>query len=117
VNSLRDDLSSEDRIAEIIAGADAVVSAYAPPQNDTDQLIAVTDREIAAIRKANGSRHIVVGGAGSLEVAPGVTLLASGHLPEEWLPIVMVGRDTPELAQKSGRCAEFYRRQCAGQAP
>jgi uncharacterized protein len=87
VEGLRDDLSSVDRIAEIVRGADAVVSAYAPPQNDTDQLVGVTERLIEAVRKAGGPRLIVVGGAASLEVAPGLTLLASGHLPEAWVPI------------------------------
>ena len=29
----------------------------------------------------------MVVGAASLQVAPGVTLLASGHLPAEWVPI------------------------------
>ncbi len=87
VKSKSDDLSSADRIAEIIAGADAVISAYAPPQNDTDQLIGVTERQIEAVRKAGNPRLIVVGGAGSLEVAPGVTLLESGHLPAPWVPI------------------------------
>jgi uncharacterized protein len=92
VKSVQDDLSNVDRIAEIIQqagakGADAIVSAYAPPQNDTDQLINVTEREIEAVRRASNVRLIVVGGAGSLEVAPGVTLLASGHLPEAWMPI------------------------------
>jgi putative NADH-flavin reductase len=85
--SVRDDLANVDRIAQTIADAEAVVSAYAPPQNDTDQLVAVTDRQIAAVRRAGVPRLIVVGGAGSLEVAPGVSLLASGHLPEAWVPI------------------------------
>ena len=85
--SVRDDLANVDQIARTIAGADAVVSAYAPPQTDTDQLVGVTERQIAAVRKAGAPRLLVVGGAGSLEVAPGVTLLASGHLPEAWVPI------------------------------
>jgi putative NADH-flavin reductase len=85
--SLRDDLSDVDHIAQIIDGSDAVISAYMPPQDDTDQLVAVTERQIAAVRKAGNPRLIVVGGAASLEVAPGVTLLASGHLPPEWVPI------------------------------
>lgn len=85
--SVRDDLASVDQIAQTIRGTDAVVSAYKPPENDTDQLVAVTERLIAAVRKAEVPRLIVVGGAGSLEVAPGVTLLASGHLPEVWIPI------------------------------
>ena len=87
IESRQDDLSNVDKIAEVIKGADAVVSAYAPPQDDTDQLLGVTEREIAAVRKVGKTRLIVVGGAGSLEVAPGVSLLASGHLPEAWIPI------------------------------
>jgi putative NADH-flavin reductase len=83
----QDDLTNVDKITEIIKGADAVVSAYAPPQDDTDQIIGVTQRQIAAVEKAGNVRLIVVGGAGSLEVAPGVTVLASGHLPAEWVPI------------------------------
>jgi putative NADH-flavin reductase len=82
-----DNLSNTDTIASIISGADAVISAYAPCANDTDQLIGVTERLIAAVKKAGVPRLIVVGGAGSLEVAPGVTLLASGHLPPAWVPI------------------------------
>lgn len=87
VERKQDDLSNIDTIAAIISGADAVVSAYAPPADDTDALIGVTERQIAAVKKAGGPRLIVVGGAGSLEVAPGVSLLASGHLPEAWIPI------------------------------
>jgi putative NADH-flavin reductase len=87
VQVVQDDLSNVNRIAEIIRGADAVVSAYGPPPDDTDRLVGVTERQIEAVRKAGNVRLVVVGGAGSLEVAPGVTLLASGHLPQAWVPI------------------------------
>jgi putative NADH-flavin reductase len=99
--AVRDDLSNVDATARIIAGADAVVSAYAPPQNDTDQLLGVTERQIEAVRKAGVPRLIVVGGAGSLEVAPGVTLLASGHLPEAWVPIATSHAKALELLKAS----------------
>ena len=82
-----DDLSDASQIAKTIAGADAVISAYAPPADDTDQLIGVTRRLVDAVRLAGVDRLIVVGGAGGLEVAPGVSLIASGHLPAPWLPI------------------------------
>jgi putative NADH-flavin reductase len=82
-----DDLSNVDAIAGIIKGADAVVSAYAPPPDKTDALLGVTEREIAAVKKAGVARLLVVGGAGLLEVAPRVTLIKSGHLPAEYLPI------------------------------
>jgi uncharacterized protein len=102
VKAVQDDLSDVDKIASIIAGFSAVVSAYAPPQDDTDQLLGVTARQIEAVRKAgNNIRLIVVGGAGSLEVAPGVTLLKSGHLPAEWVPIATSHEKALELLKKS----------------
>ena len=96
VKRVRDDLSSVERIAEIISGADAVVSAYGPPSNDprytsdttyTDQLLFVTERLIVAVRKADVPRLIVVGGCGSLQFSPGVTVLDSGHWPKQYVPI------------------------------
>ena len=102
VKAEKDDLSDVDRIASVISGADAVVSAYAPPPDDTDQLIGVTERQIAALHKAGGNiRLIVVGGAASLEVAPGLTLLNSGHLPAEWLPIATSHEKVLRLLEKS----------------
>lgn len=87
VKSIRDDLSDVDRIAEVIRGCKAVVSGYKPPDDDTDQIISVTKRLIEAIRNGGDPRLVVVGGAASLEVAPGITALASGQLPPEWVPI------------------------------
>lgn len=87
VKAKQDDLSDAKRIAETIAGADAVISAYAPPMDDTDQLIGVTQRQVDAVKRAGVDRLLVVGGAGGLEVAPGVSLIASGHLPAAYLPI------------------------------
>jgi uncharacterized protein len=88
VTAVQDDLSDPGKIAGIVKGADAVVSAYGPPPEDTSQIVGATDRLVKGIKQAGGPRLIVVGGAGSLFVAPGVTLRESGHLPEEWIPIV-----------------------------
>lgn len=102
VKTVKDDLSDVNRIAEIVSGADAVVSAYAPPQDDTDQVIDVTKRQVEAIGKAGKSiRLIVVGGAASLEVAPGVMLLNSGHLPKEWVPIATSHERALRILEKS----------------
>ena len=83
----QDDLSDARQIAQTIKGADAVISAYAPPGDATDELIGVTQRQVEAVRLAGVDRLLVVGGAGGLEVAPGVSLIDSGHLPEAWMPI------------------------------
>lgn len=96
VTAVKDDFSDATRLAEIIAGADAVVSAFGPSSNDprytsdqdyTDQLVGVTERAIAAVKKAGVPRLLVVGGAGSLWFSPGVTVLDSGYWPEPYVAI------------------------------
>src|SRR5260370_16905281 len=87
VKAVKDDLSSVEAIASIIAGADVVVSAYAPPQDNTDALLGVTERQIAGVEKAGTARLIDVGISGLLEVAASSTLLSSGYLPHASLPI------------------------------
>jgi putative NADH-flavin reductase len=101
VTAVQDDLSSVEKIASIIAGADVVISAYAPPPGDPDALLGVSEREIQAVKKAGNARLIVVGGAGLLEVAPGVSLIASGHLPEQYLPIAKSHQKALEILKKS----------------
>jgi len=88
VTVVEGDVSNVDAIAANLPGANAVVSAYGPPADDTGQVIGATDNIIKAIAKHGGPRLIIVGGAGSLFVAPGVTLRDSGHIPPDWLPIV-----------------------------
>ncbi len=87
VKVVQDDLRDPRHTAEVMRGADAVISAYAPPADDTDALIGVTERQLQALALAGVKRLLVVGGAGGLEVAPGVSLIESGHLPQEWMPI------------------------------
>lgn len=101
VTAKTDDLSNVDAIAEVIKGADVVVSAYQPPADNTDALIDVTKRQIDAVKKAGVSRLVVVGGAGQLEVAPGVTLIKSGYLPAEYLPIALSHEKAAEVLKAS----------------
>ena len=83
----QDDLSDPQKIAAAVDGADVVVSAYAPPHDDTDAIVGVTQRQVTALHQSPSTRLVVVGGAGGLNVAPGVTLVESGYLPEAYLPI------------------------------
>jgi putative NADH-flavin reductase len=95
------DVSSAETIAARIKGADVVVSAYGPPHTDTDQLLTVTRSFLQAVKQAGVGRFLFVGGAGSLEVSPGVTLIGSGHLPQEWLAIATSHSKALELAKQS----------------
>ena len=101
-------LSSTDKIAETIGSAQAVVSAYGPPADKTEELIDVTKREIAAVQQVSqqaspghAPRLVVVGGAGSLEVAPGVTLVGAPDFPAAWKPIALAHEKALELLQQS----------------
>ena len=101
LNIVEGDVSSVEAIAGKIKGADAVVSSYGPPAYDTDQLLPATQNLIDAVKKADVPRLIVVGGAGSLEVAPGVTIIESGHLPQEWLSIAVSHANVLKMIQAS----------------
>ena len=81
------DLDNAGGIASSVKGADAVVSAYAPPVTAVEELVSVTDRLIEAVRQPGVPRLLTVGGAASLEVEPGVRLLDTDSFPEAWKPI------------------------------
>jgi uncharacterized protein len=83
----QDDLSDPKKIAAAVNGAEAVVSAYAPPQDDVDAIVGVTERQVEALSHKANARLIVVGGAGGLNVAPGVALVDSAYFPEPYKPI------------------------------
>jgi uncharacterized protein len=95
------DLSDVAQLTEVLKGADAVVSAYRPPVDDNDQIVGTTKRITEAVKK-NKQRLLVVGGAGGLFVAPGVTAIASGHLPEFALPIAKAHEQVRQDLEVSG---------------
>ena len=95
------DLSDVDAITRAIKGADAVVSAYAPPMDAVEELVAVTKHLADAVKAAGVPRLLMVGGAGSLEVTPGVQLVDTPALPEAWKPIALAHRGALQLLKSS----------------
>jgi putative NADH-flavin reductase len=103
------DLSSVEGIVEAIGGAQAVVSAYGAPAEKPEQIIDVTKREIAAVQQVSqqasspehAPRLIVVGGAASLEVAPGMMLINTKDFPAPWKPIAQAHVKALELLRVS----------------
>jgi uncharacterized protein len=87
ISTKKDDLSDTSKVVDAIQGADAVISAYGPPQDNTEEIVDVTQRLVEAVKQAGRPRLLVVGGAGGLNVAPGVSLLDSGYLPDAYKPI------------------------------
>lgn len=83
------DVSSLDEVCEVCKGADAVISAFNPGWNNPDiyeETIEVYLTIIDGVKKAGVDRFLMVGGAGSLFIAPGVRLVDSGEVPEKILP-------------------------------
>ncbi|GAA1831221.1 NAD(P)-dependent oxidoreductase [Actinomadura chokoriensis] len=72
-------------IGGLAAGHDAAVLSVPPPRDGsetTGPLLAATRGVLDGLRRAGVRRLIVVGGAGSLEVAPGVRLVDTPEFPE-----------------------------------
>ena len=95
------DIFDSKSIAEAAGGADAVISAYGPGPADPALLLAATRALIAGVEGSGMKRLIMVGGAGSLEVAPGVQLVDTPNFPAEWKAIALSHREALKLLKES----------------
>jgi putative NADH-flavin reductase len=82
----RGDVNNETGLAELLAGHDAVVSAVKFQTMDPNILI-------RAVKKAAVKRLLVVGDAGSLDVAPGVQLVDTPDFPKASKDEALAGRE------------------------
>ena len=94
VTAVKGNVLDAKDVAAKVAGADAVVSAISPPPDATGQLLDSIHSLVAGVKEGRAKRLLVVGGAGSLLVAPGVDLIDSGHLPEQYKAIAIAHRDS-----------------------
>lgn len=78
------DVSDAASVAAAASGSDAIVAAIST-RGHSDYTYADVARSLTeGARRAGVRRVIVVGGAASLEVAPGLRLLDTPEFPEEW---------------------------------
>jgi uncharacterized protein len=101
VKVVKGDVTDEASVTKAVQGADAVISAYAPPQKQENLLLNAVRSLIVGVTKAGVRRLIVVGGAGSLEVVPGVQLVDIPQFPEEWKAIALAHRDVLPILKQS----------------
>lgn len=87
-------------VAEAVRGHDAVVSAFNPGWSDPDlyaHFMAGSNAIVRGVESAGVKRLLVVGGAGSLFVAPGVQLVDTqaflDHVPANIVPGAKAARD------------------------
>src|SRR5919202_6396176 len=90
------DATDAASIAAVAQGADAVVSAISPRPGSTGRAPSLSTAArslIAGLTQAGVQRLVVAGGAGSLEVAPGVALMDTPGFPEAYKPEAIEQRD------------------------
>ncbi|MCD7937631.1 MAG: NAD(P)H-binding protein [Tannerellaceae bacterium] len=83
------DVMDTHRLAVVLSGNDAVISAYNPGWDNPDiyeDTLVGYDSIIYAVQTCGVPRLLVVGGAGSLEVSPGIRLMDTKNIPEKLLP-------------------------------
>lgn len=97
VKLVRGDATDAKSVAAAVRGADAVVSAISPRPNPrglpAPSLPANARALIAGLRDARVKRVLYVGGASSLEVAPGKQLLDQPGFPEAYKAEASEGRE------------------------
>ncbi|HEY4935833.1 MAG TPA: NAD(P)-dependent oxidoreductase [Puia sp.] len=84
---VKTDALNTDALATAIKGNDAVISAFGIDWHKPEtyhQFSDIAQSVINAAKKAGVKRVINVGGAGSLEVAPGLQLVDTVSFPEGW---------------------------------
>jgi uncharacterized protein len=89
VHPVAADILNVQQIAGLLKGYDAVVSAYNPGWGDPkiyEHYMAGARAIEEAVKISGVKRFIVIGGAGSLEVAPGVQLIDTPQFPAEYKP-------------------------------
>ncbi|MES2278816.1 MAG: NAD(P)-dependent oxidoreductase [Bacteroidota bacterium] len=90
------DVNDIDALAAVLKGHDAVVSSYnagwTNPNMYADFIKGSEDVQ-AAVKKSGVKRLIVIGGAGSLEIAPGVQLVDTPQFPAEYKAGATAARD------------------------
>ena len=93
----------KDKVDEIVKGHDAVISAYNPGWSDPDiynDQIKGYKAIISGVKRSGIKRLLVVGGAGTLEVAPSVQLLDTANFPENIKGGVLATRETLNMLRE-----------------
>ena len=101
VSLVQGDATRAESVAGVVQGADAVVSAISPRPNPrglpAPRLVDNARALIAGLREAGVRRVLYVGGASTLEVAPGKPLLDQPGFPELYKAEAIEGRDALQV--------------------
>jgi putative NADH-flavin reductase len=108
---VKGDATDAASVAKVVKGADAIVSAISPRISSrglpAPSLVDAAHAVIAGARKAGVKRMIFVGGAGSLEVAPGKRLMDQPGFPAPYKAEAQQGADLLDVVRKEATGLEW----------
>ncbi len=87
VGHLQANVLDPGSVAAIARHHPVVVSAVGPGPADPAVVVEAAHSLVDGMRRAATGRLLIVGGAGSLEAAPGTLLMETPGFPTQWLPI------------------------------
>lgn len=86
---VKGDLYDGSTLADAIANTDVVVSAINPSPEKGREFPVAIHHLVELTKKTNAKRLLVVGGAGSLYVAPNVRVIDTDFIPAAWRGMVL----------------------------
>jgi putative NADH-flavin reductase len=111
VKLVKGDATNADDVARVSRGADAVVSAISPRPNarglPAPSLAANSRAMIKGLRDAGVKRVLYVGGASSLEVAPGKALADLPDFPEIYREEAREGREALDIWRNEAKALDW----------
>ena len=93
------DITDPAKVAAAVKGHEAVINAVSPAGNAAgdNMLVQAAKSLLEALPRAGIRRLLIVGGAGSLEVAPGKQLMDSPDFPPAWKGVALAHRDALQV--------------------
>jgi putative NADH-flavin reductase len=102
------DVTDPDQVASAALGQDAVGVAISGRRDHDAGIIAAAARALLdGLPRANVRRFVWAGGAGSLEVAPGVRLVDGPQFPAEWKPEALAQAEALAVIRGAGPGMEW----------
>ncbi|CAO96844.1 NAD(P)-dependent oxidoreductase [Erwinia tasmaniensis] len=104
------DIHDNSWLSSVLKGQDAVISAYNPGWSEPnlfEQFTRGSEQILKAVENSGVKRLLVVGGAGSLEVAPGVDLVDTEAFPADIKPGALAARALRNHLQAKGQALDW----------
>lgn len=108
VTPMQSDATNAASVARTAKGCDAAIDAISPAEGQPYRLVDVAKSLVKTLPEVGVSRLIVVGNAGTLEVADGVPQMDTPEFPDQWMAVAMAQREVFKVLRESDLDWTFY---------